>query len=130
MMVQGLISNNSIPGIGYALDAKANGKLSVPVAPVSLVYSYFKNVSGVPAPEGSQGVAITKLNILDVLIEQMNQIKKTQMQAGIVQIPEDRLDALIESYKTQIREAVEARAIMPYTPAPLAQTGAILNLTA
>ena len=129
-MIQGISSNNPIPSIGYALNASASGsgKVSIPVEPSSLVYSFFKHVSGVPVSEGSKGVAISKLNILDILIEQVQQIKKTGNAAIHIQMPEDRLDSLVEVYKNQFRQAAEAHSKMPYTPAPMVQTGAIFNL--
>ena len=127
-MVPAVISNNSIPGIGYVINASEKGKIALPVEPSALVYSQFEHVSGVPAPEGIQGVAISKLNILDILIEQMNQIKKDAESAVPKPVPEDHLDALIEAFKAQIHDAAEAHAVMSYIPAPLAETGAIFNL--
>ena len=127
-MVQGIFTNYPVPSIGYAMNVSSRGKVSLPVEPAALVYSHFKHVSGVPAAEGSQGVAISKLNILDILIEQVKQIKNTGNQAISIQIPENRLDTMIETYKTQIRQATEAHSIMPYVPAPLAETGAVFNL--
>jgi hypothetical protein len=126
-MIHGIITNNPVPSIGFALNASTRGKISIPVEPVSLVYSHFKHVSGVPAPEGSAGVAISRLNILDILIDQMKQIKKTETPIISAQI-EDKLDALIEAYKNQVFQAAEAHSKMPYVPVPLVQTGAVVNL--
>jgi hypothetical protein len=103
--------------------------MSLPVAPSSYIYSHFKHVSGVPAPEGVHGVAITKLKILDVLIEQLSQIKKQGTGAG-GPVPDDRIDALIEQYENQIRQAKAASVSMPYNPAPQAPAGAVFNLVA
>ena len=128
-MIHGVFSNNPISSIDYVLNASAMGKVSLPVEPASLVYSHFKHVSGVPAPEGIKGVAISKLNILDVLIEQMNQIKKIGSPDVSAQLSEDRLDAMIENYGTQIRQANETRVVMPYVPALLSQVGVVFNLT-
>jgi len=128
-MIQGIIaSDNSFPGLGYALSPRANGKLALPVAPEFLIYSHFKHVSGVPAPEGSRGVTISKLNILDILIEQMNQVKQTINPIDSAQFTEERLDAMIDAFKTQILQAREARTSMPYTPAPMAQIGVVFDL--
>jgi hypothetical protein len=104
--------------------------MSLPVAPSSYIYSHFKHVSGVPAPEGTSGVAITKLKILDTLIEQLSKIKKQDSLALGAQVSDQQVDALIEQYKTQIRQAKAASAAIPYIPAPAAQTGAVFSLTA
>jgi putative AlgH/UPF0301 family transcriptional regulator len=96
------------------------------------MYSHFEHVSGVPAPDGSRGVTISKLKLLDVLIEQLNQIKKqggkTLAMGGPVS--EGQIDALIENYKTQIRQAKAASITMPYLPSPSAQAGAVFSLVA
>ena len=127
-MIHGVMFNNPIPSIGYAWNASAMGKLSLPVEPASLVYSHFKHISGVPAPEGSQGVAISKLNILDVLIEQVAQIKKANADAASAMVPADKLDTVIEAFNTQLRKAMEVWDAKPYAPIPLVQAGAIVNL--
>jgi hypothetical protein len=103
--------------------------MSLPVAPANYIYSHFKHVSGVPAPEGVRGVAINKLKILDVLIEQLSQIRK---RGDSIDGPAagDRIDALIEQYETQIRQAKAASVAMPYSPAPQAPAGAVFNLVA
>jgi hypothetical protein len=104
--------------------------MSLPVAPSSYIYSHFKHVSGFPAPEGTRGVTINKLKILDTLIEQLGRIKKQDSLTPGAPVSDERLDALIEQYKTQIRQAKAASAAIPYIPAPAAQTGAVFSLTA
>jgi hypothetical protein len=102
--------------------------MSLPVSPGNYIYSHFKHVSGTPAPEGVHGVTINKLKILDVLIEQLNQIKKTGDPAADFSMSEKQIDALIEQYEQQIRQA--ASNVMPYAPTPTAPAGALINLVA
>jgi hypothetical protein len=130
-MSYGVVSA-ALPSIGYAISASYGGRTSLPVAPSSYIYSHFKHVSGVPAPEGIKGVTISRLKILDVLIEQLNQIKKRPEPAYNQAKPmsDKQIDALIEQYETQIRQAKAASAIMPYKPSPSAPAGAIFNLVA
>ena len=138
-MVRG-ISNISLPTVSHTLTP--GGKMSLPVDSSSLIYSHFEHVSGTPAPKGSQGVSISKLNLLDVLIGQINQIKNNS--AAISHIPAERkeagyldagrldarIDALIEAYKNEIRQAKAASEAMPYIPSPSAQSGAVFSLIA
>jgi hypothetical protein len=104
--------------------------MSLPVAPANYIYSHFKHVSGIPAPEGVRGVTINKLKILDVLIEQLNQIKKQPGMSLELSPSDDRIDALIEQYRSQIRQAQAAGAAMPYTPRAASPAGALFNLVA
>jgi hypothetical protein len=128
-MIHRMTPSNTLPSIAYAINASQGGRMSLPVAPSNYIYSHFKHVSGVPAPEGVRGVAISKLKILDVLIEQLGQIKKRGEGAG-GPVSDDRIDALIEQYETQIRQAKAASLSMPYNPAPQAPAGAVFNLVA
>ena len=105
-----------------------SGRMSLPVAPASYIYSQFKHVSGIPAPEGTQGVAISRLKILDVLIEQMNQMKK-QPAFNVQNLSDGQIDALIAQYESQIKTAMAANSIMPYTPAPQAPAGVLFNFS-
>ena len=101
-----------MPSIGYAMSAGRGlgGRMSLPVAPAMYIYSHFRHVSGTPAPEGTRGVAISKLKILDVLIEQLGRIKKQGNEAPLSAeaVSPERIDALIEQYEQQIRSAQAA----------------------
>ena len=132
-MVRG-IPNVTVPSINFTM-AQSSGKMSLPVDSSSLIYSHFEHVSGVPAAKGTQGVSISKLNLLDVLIGQVNQIKKGALpQISPAPMAENldarNLDALIEHYRNQIREARAVSAAMPYIPAPSAPSGAVFSLVA
>jgi hypothetical protein len=104
--------------------------MSVPVSPGNYIYSHFKHVSGVPAAEGSRGVSISKLKILDVLIEQLAQMKKRPDPAPDAGLSDGQIDALIDQYQGQIRQAQAAAGAMPYKSAPAVPAGAVVNLVA
>ncbi|MDR2601478.1 MAG: hypothetical protein LBC53_03375 [Spirochaetaceae bacterium] len=104
-----------------AIRASAGGKIAVPVSPANVIYSHFKNVSGVAAPDGSAGVSINKLKILDVMIERLRQMRRHKI--NFENTPESadaskRLDILIEQVKKQIDiQSAAAGASAPYKPA-------------
>ena len=50
-------------------------KLYVPVNKSSLIYSHFDHVSGVAVKKGQQGVSISKIQILNTLIDNLSSIK-------------------------------------------------------
>ena len=121
-MLQG-ISNFTVPNINQMVSG--NGKMSLPVNSSSLVYSHLEHVSGVPAPEGTQGITISKLHLLDVLIGQLNQVK-----TGSVPVNQSKgIDAIIENYRNLIAQTKAASETMPYTPSPGAQAGSLFNFT-
>jgi len=108
--------------------------MSLPVDSSALLYSHFENVSGIPAPKGTQGVTISKLNLLDVLIGRLNQVKKgsasleTPIGNQARGLNAGNLDTMIENYMNQIRQASAASKAMPYLPSPNTQPGAVFNL--
>jgi hypothetical protein len=127
----GAMPFQAFPSIGYAISASREGKMSLPVAPSAYIYSHFKHVSGIPAPEGVRGVTISKLKILDTLIEQLTRMKKQPaFHAGIEGgDSEKRINALIEQYQNQIRSAQAASAAVSYVPAAAPGAGAIFSLS-
>jgi len=123
----GAISSNSIPSIGYAITASMGGRTSLPVSPSMVIYSHFKHVSGIPAPEGTKGVNISKLKILDTLIEQLSKMKSQPVaQINMNESDEKRINALIDQYQKQIKAAQAAPIYTPAAPV----TGALFNIAA
>ncbi|MCL2810164.1 MAG: hypothetical protein FWD24_08915 [Treponema sp.] len=122
----GTIPHQAFPSIGYAINAASSGRASLPVAPGLVIYSHFKHVSGTPAPEGTQGVNISKLKILDTLIEQLSKVKSQgSMEFGNLEgSDENRVNALIEQYQKQLRTAQNVSIYTPAAPV----TGALFNI--
>ena len=123
----GAIPHQAFPSFGYAITASQAGKTSLPVAPGMVIYSHFKHVSGTPAPEGTQGVNISKLRILDTLIEQLTRMKNrnTADFGSLDGNDEQRINALIEQYQKQIKAAQAVSVYAPTAPA----AGALFNIT-
>jgi len=122
----GAIPHHAFPSIGYAISAAADGRMSLPVSPSQLIYSHFKHVSGTPAPEGTSGVNITKLKILDTLIEQLSRMKNQPIsEYGMADENDDaRINALIDQYQKQIK-AASAGIYSPAAPI----TGALFSIS-
>ncbi len=130
-MIYGSSFVNPYPPASYVLShGVQQTRLAIPVAPSNFIYSQFKHVAGFPAPEGVQGVTISKLKILDVLIDRLSQLKtKNLPQAPEIQAMTDgRIDALIYQYEKEISSA--AAASTPYKAAPAAPAGVLFNLVA
>jgi hypothetical protein len=123
----GGVSSITIPTLSYS--AGQYGKMALPVDSSSLIYSNFEYVSGILAPEGTEGVSINKLNLLDVLIGMVNRINKTSAAQTPANLnPTEGVDAIIENLENQIRQARAASEAMPYSPSPNADSGLLFNL--
>jgi hypothetical protein len=135
-MVKDISSAYSLsPNIGYAMSISSGGRTSIPVSPSNYIYSHFKHVSGTPAPEGMQGVSISKLKVLDVMIERLSKMKTHMREQPNMMInTEDKklsdkqIDALIETYKNEMKQAQIASEAMPYKASPDITTGMLFNI--
>ena len=83
----------------------AAGKLYVPVSRSALLYSHFDHVSGVAAGNGQQGVSISKIRILNSLIDRLSAIKN-QPKESIQDMSDDQAQVLIEQYQKQLQQTV------------------------
>jgi len=122
----GVIPHQAFPSIGYALSTSSAGRVSLPVAPGQVIYSHFRHISGTPAPEGTQGVSISKLTILNTLIDQLDRIKG-QSSADFGNLEgndEQRMNNLIEEYQKQIRDTQSTGVYAPTAP----NTGLLFNI--
>jgi hypothetical protein len=124
----GGVSNFNIPTLSYTMGQ--HGKMSLPVDPSSLIYSNFEHVSGIQAPEGTQGVSISKLNLLDVLVGMASRINKNPApQTPLNLSPAEGVDTIIENIENQIRQAKAENEAMPYYPSPNAESGLLFNFS-
>jgi len=125
----GSVPYYTFPSIGQAISMSQTGRMSVPVSPSSFIYSQFKHISGVPAPDGMSGVSINKLKILDTLIDQISKMKKQPEPKIDIKMDDSdtQFNSLIEKYQDQIRKIQAAGAKSLYPPAaPI--VGAIFNI--
>lgn len=72
-MVSALSTGLPMGYMGVSAYRDASSRIGVPVAPSQYLYSNFRNVHGVPASEGSRGVSISRLKIIDSIIEVLKQ---------------------------------------------------------
>jgi hypothetical protein len=123
----GTIPQHTFPCYGYAINAAGAGKKSYPVSPGHVIYTQLKHISGTPAPEGTQGISINKLRILNTMIEQFSKMKSTPAIdfGNLDGTDEQRINALINHYHKEIRTAQSATIYTPAAPA----TGALFNIT-
>ena len=92
-------------------NSAAMGKLYVPVSKSVLLYSHFDHVSGVAASSGQNGVSISKLRILNSLIEHMSAIKN-EAPKTVNEVSPERADALIKNYQQQLQQALQTPYIL------------------
>lgn len=89
----------------------AAGKLYVPVNKSALLYSHFDHVSGVAARSGQNGVSISKIRILNSIIERLSAIKN-EPKESVTDISDEQADILIQAYQKQMQQAIKTPYIL------------------
>ena len=103
------------------------GKLYVPVSKSALLYSHFDHVSGIAAGSGQQGVSITKISILNSLIDRLSAIQNKPKES-ITEISDEQAELLIEQYQKQIQQTVSQQSFILAGAKP--QAGVLFQIDA
>ena len=95
------------------LFAGNSGSLSIPVSPSAVGYAQFDHVHGVAALPGQSGVPLSRVKILDTLINQLVSLKNNPpvpSKEEIKGLDASQMDELIKNMQRQIKETVEKAA--------------------
>ncbi|MBQ3838230.1 MAG: hypothetical protein IJS51_10585 [Treponema sp.] len=128
-----MISNitNLNPYSYHVSSSGASGKLFVPVSPSAVIYAQFNHISGVAAPKGQSGVSISKIQILNSLIENLSKIKGAQnSKTKSVKLTEGQVDVLIEKYQKEIARSVQASQAQFMLNGAKPEAGALFSIQA
>ena len=105
--------------------------LFVPVSPSAVIYAQFNHISGVAAPKGQSGVSISKIQILNSLIENLSKIKGAQnAKTKSVKLTEGQVDVLIEKYQKEIARSVQASQAQFMLNGAKPEAGALFSINA
>lgn len=115
-MVTSLRSFNAYSYAAYSHSRGASGKLYVPVKPSSVVYAQFDHISGIAARKGQSGVSVSKIQILNTLIDNLSKIKSQTIPQADSVMSDAQAEVLIKNYQAQIHAATQ-------TPTPYALSG-------
>jgi hypothetical protein len=100
---------NSVTLNAYSYDGLLgnHSKLYVPVSPAAVIYSQFDHISGVAAHSNQTGIPVSKIRILNTLIDQLMSMKsQPKTQQELPAMTDEQMDMLIKDYQGQIQSAV------------------------
>ncbi len=108
------------------------GKLYVSVKPNQVLYSQFEHVSGIASRHSDSGVSVSKIRILNALIERLANIKNDPIKTEIPgDLSDEQVDAMIKDYQTKITTAVQTAKANPFALTGLsAPTGQLFTMVA
>ncbi|MCM1320825.1 MAG: hypothetical protein NC041_01450 [Bacteroides sp.] len=109
-----------------------SSKLYVPVRPDQVIYSQFEHVSGVVSGSGQSGVPVSKIKILNTLIDQLVKYKNDASASEMpMELSDAQIDALIKDYQGKISAAIQTAKANPFGMSGFAPpTGLIVNTAA
>jgi hypothetical protein len=131
-MVNGISLNASNFNYSGVVSSSGHGKLYVPVAQQNVIYAHFDHVTGVAAKPNQQGVSISKIQILNSLLNQLISMKnQPKINVAPENMDDSQLDALIQSTQSKIQTNVQVAQATGYGLAGVApQAGAVFSLDA
>ncbi|MGI5070266.1 hypothetical protein HRO26_03875 [Treponema pectinovorum] len=111
----------------------SNNKIYVSVNPSAVIYSQFEHISGVASHGSDAGVSVSKIQILNSLINQLITMRnepKVNLKDDN-SLNESQVETLIKNYQEQIQKEIDKASITGYGLAGVApEAGQILSFTA
>ncbi len=129
-MVNGISLNASNFNYSGIVSSSGHGKLYVPVAQQNVIYAHFDHVTGVAAKPNQQGVSISKIQILNSLLNQLISMKnQPKVNVAPENMDDSQLDALIQSTQSKIQTNIQVAQATGYGLAGAApEAGAVFSL--
>lgn len=112
------------------LTGTGNDKIYVPVKPQMVVYSQLEHISGVAANQNQRGVNISKIQILNSLIERLVSIKQQPETVPNLTDNDPQINTLIQTYQERIHTAIKLAETNPFIPGnAVMQPGAVFSFS-
>ena len=106
----------------------ANGRIALPVN--NGLYTRLKHVEGVPARAADGGFPVSKLQMIDFLVDRLVQLKREPVET-VKPANEAHADRLISQYARELSTALRGANTGGYSyAAGIAEPGMVLNLVA
>ena len=115
-MVSGINILNPTPYGSMINGGVGSGKIYVQVEPNQVVYSQFEHVSGYASTKNSDsGVSVSKINILNTLIDQLVKIQNNTTKPKLpTDLTDSQVDAIIKDYQDKIQNAINTAKTNPF----------------
>ena len=122
------VSNISIPFTQIIKAGYSGGSLAVPANDPAGINARFKYITGVPFTSEDSNISYSKLQQLDLLIEQISKLRNREVDIDVKNIEKDQLQDLINNFAFELRERLNSASVDFYYG--IYSPGSILNMTA
>ena len=111
--------------------SRSGHRVSVPVRPSQTVFAQYRHISGTPASTGQNTVPLSRVQLLNSLIDNLQRMKKTPgYNPDMAKTSPERVDALIKQYASELHQAMKATPVPFGTMGGSSGSGLVFNLTA
>jgi hypothetical protein len=123
-VVEGLSPNQTVPIVNLLKAKISEGKVAVPVKQSLSIYANFKHVSGVPTTQKGHGFSLSKLRVLNTLIERLISLKGKSFKAkDTTTLSPDAVNSLIQKYTKELHTEIMKASVTSYGTASGAGAG-------
>lgn len=125
-----MVTSLGINNYSYNNVISGSSKIYVPVKPAMVIYSQFDHVAGFAAKPNQQGVSVSKVRILNSIIDQLSTMKANpKLDFKNSDLSEKQLDVLIDQFQSKLQTTIQTAEATGYglagaTPQP----GALFSL--
>lgn len=85
--------------------SESGNRMFVPVKPAQTVYAQYRHISGTPASGGQRTVPLSRVQLLNSLISNLQKIKKSTPETSA---ENNQADMLIQQYARELHQAVKS----------------------
>jgi len=98
-----------VSSLQIARFSRSGHRVSVPVQPAQTVFAQYRYISGVPAESGQRTVPLSRVQLLNALIDNLQRMKKDPAYAPeSLDASPARTDALIKQYAQELHQAMQS----------------------
>jgi hypothetical protein len=118
-----------ISSLQIARFSRSGHRVSVPVRPSQTVFAQYRYISGTPASSGQRTVPLSRLQLLNSLINNLQKMKTDAVyDSGAAGSSPERTDALIKQYAAELHQAMKSVPESFGTLGGSAEAGMVFNI--
>ena len=111
--------------------SRSGHRMYVPVKPSQTVFAQYRHISGTPAVSGQHTVPLSRVQLLNSLIDNLRKMKSDPAYSPeVAKTSPERADALIQQYASELHQVMKSTPVAFGTLGSASGTGMIFNLTA
>jgi len=111
--------------------SRTGHRMSVPVKPSQTVFAQYRNISGIPASSGQNTVPLSRVQLLNSLISNLQKLKHNpDYKPAASGTSVKRTDAMIKQYASELHQAMKSTPAAFGTSIGTSGSGMVFSISA